>query len=596
MSNNHTFSFRGFAIAALFAAGIASTIATGGGGNGGTVTPPPPPMLAITVDNAHDVASTLIISLGLSFDVGDITGGELEGQGIADVPQLLKLMRVDDLVSKPVANGAAKAEACLNGGTVDVTAVLVDPNTFTVGDQINAVFVNCDDGDGYVINGTVEMTVAAVQGDPGTGVFLIGLDVIMTGIEITEGDETVAIDGDFTLTLDTLEAPTIIQTIEGTELTFASGPEIVTFSNFDHFIQVDTDVIPEQVFIRVSGRLFSQLLGGQVDYDTELVIQAVGDNDPFSGEIMIVGANNSSVRLVINDSTSITLQVDENGDGVIDQFIDTNFAALNGQTSTINSSTAQPIASEVMHSVTGFGSVTVAAGGQFVPAGAFGQVRLLGVSGEFGPVVLDCTGGGTASVSGSIAVAGTYSAGDQLAASYTNCARGTEVLNGDLDFSVSGYDQLSDDAYLVDGGVIESGFRRVAGGNTYLGEGEFVTSHDNRFTSPGFINVNASAAAFRVIFGEFVRELTNASVSAEITLGAPPLRISRFSSGSFLSAWASGNVDYQSVSADVFFFDEDPATGPFSGEMRVTAGDGSVLRRTGAPTCRPGHEAYPVRR
>ena len=74
--------FRVFAIAALMAVGIVTTIATGGSsgggdsGNGGFdgVTPP---TLSITVANGSDVASAVIIAIGLSFDLGDITDANL---------------------------------------------------------------------------------------------------------------------------------------------------------------------------------------------------------------------------------------------------------------------------------------------------------------------------------------------------------------------------------------------------------------------------------------------------------------------------------------------------------------------------------------
>ena len=119
-------------------------------------------------------------------------------------------------------------------------------------------------------------------------------------------------------------------------------------------------------------------------------IQAVGDDEPYTGEILVTGAANSSVRIVINDSTSVTLEVDANGDSVIDQFIDTNWAALNGNTSTINASTAPVIAREVIHAVTGFGSMAITPGSQFVPTAPFGLVKLQAVSGDFGPMDVNC--------------------------------------------------------------------------------------------------------------------------------------------------------------------------------------------------------------
>ena len=189
MKTTNQGTFRGMVTAMLFAAGIATTIATGGGGGSGSPPPPPPPpppaMLAITADNALDVSTALIVGIGMSFDIGEITGPDVSGEAAAATPRLLSLMRIGDLPSKPLPSGSAKLEGCLLSGTVDVTGTLADPNTLTVGDRIVAVFVDCDDGDGYVISGTVDITVSAVQGDFMTEVFLLGLDVLMTDVEVT---------------------------------------------------------------------------------------------------------------------------------------------------------------------------------------------------------------------------------------------------------------------------------------------------------------------------------------------------------------------------------------------------------------------------
>ena len=86
MNTSNQFHFRALTVASLLAIGIATTIGSGGGGGGGGTTPqppqPPPPAepLAITAANAEEVSSTLILALGIGFDVGDITGGE--GRGV----------------------------------------------------------------------------------------------------------------------------------------------------------------------------------------------------------------------------------------------------------------------------------------------------------------------------------------------------------------------------------------------------------------------------------------------------------------------------------------------------------------------------------
>lgn len=322
---------RAILAAALLAVGIATTISSGGGGggDGGGSTDPVPStsdLLPITADNAHDVSSALIVALGISFDISEITGGEITGQSMAGSTRVGKLLRNESLAA---IAAATITESCLYGGTVTVTSTLADPNTLTVGDQINAVFDTCDEGDGYVLDGQMNLTVAAIQGDIMTDVFLLGLDITMTDMTLTEGTETVVINANITLTLDTLDFPVVVETLEGAELSFTMGPEVLTFTNFEHVFQVDIGMVPEAILVTVNGRMDSAQLGGAIDYVTTIAVEAFGDNDPHIGQILITGGD-SSVRIVINDSTSVTLEVDTNADGVIDQYIDTTFAALSG--------------------------------------------------------------------------------------------------------------------------------------------------------------------------------------------------------------------------------------------------------------------------
>jgi len=330
----------------------------------------------------------------------------------------------------------------------------------------------------------------------------------------------------------------------------------------------------------VDGRFDSLLLGGAIDYETIVPIQANGDEDPYTGEILVTGANNSSVRMVINDSTSVTLEVDDNGDGVVDDFIDTTFATLNGRTSTINSSTAPLIAREAVRLANGFGSLAVAPDGMFVAEAPLGQIRQQAVSGDFGPLDVNCLAGGTASVSGSVATAGTFSFGDILNVTFGDCARGGEMVNGELEFFIRSYDQAPGDAYSVVSDVVETGFERTFAGAVFTGSGALETSHDYRFTSQGIVLANAWSASFNVAFDGLDQVVSPISVSAEIILGPPPVTVSRFSTGIFAAPGLGGEFVYQSLTADTLVLDSDPATGPSSGELRVTASDGSNVTVT----------------
>lgn len=324
----NTNGFRSFAIAALLTVGILTTIATGGGSSSDGMGPTPSggPTLALTVANAPTVSSTLVIAITTAFDLGDITGAGLLIQAGGLQPGIS--------APKPAGN-VAVAEApdisdCVNGGTVDISVTLQDPNTVTVGDRFIAVFDQCDDDEGYVISGTADLTVSSYEGNFLTEVFLLAFDVTLSDILIEDSVESVTLNGSFTLTFDNLEFPVLGLTLAGAELEFGAAGEVVTLTDFNHFLEVDIGVFPETIFATASGTLEIQSLGGTVDYATRVAVEAVDDLDAHTGEILITGADDSTIRILIVDTENVTLEIDVNGDGVVDEYVFTNWSVLNG--------------------------------------------------------------------------------------------------------------------------------------------------------------------------------------------------------------------------------------------------------------------------
>ena len=491
---------RAFAIAALVAVGIVTTIATGGGGSSGDggFEPDTSPTLNITTDNGLGVATAVVIAAGLSFDLGDITGGNVAaGQG--HIQGSTPVSKLADNFYKTLLPGIQQAlENCPNGGTVDVTITQANVNTITVGDRIVAVFVDCDDGLGYVISGTVDITIAAIQGDILTDVFLLGMDVLMTDVVVTEGTSVMTANGDFTLTLDSLAFPVVRTSLSGADLQLGSDGETVTLTDYDHALEID--MLTAALVANVIGRLDSSTLGGSVDYETVIAIEATGDSDPNVGEFLITGADNSSVRIVIIDSTHIQLEIDENGDGTVDAFVDTTWAELNGRDpvtgSAITSENAPILAREIYNAVTGFGSLTITAGGQFVPAAPFGLLGTMEVMGAFQALPIGCNLSGTATISGFKAITNTYSSGDSLDATFDACTRGGEKLDGAMALSITSFDETSADAYAITATVVESSLRRVFGGSCFTGVGEFDTNYDFMFMTPGLVQANSGFQRF----------------------------------------------------------------------------------------------------
>lgn len=571
---------RTMAIAVLAAIGMATAISSCGGGSSGSEPPPQPPasdLMVIHANNAHDISSALITAVGLTFDISDLTGGNIPGQFAVGATRLEQLLWDGGVAMQANAAAAAGPDDCPFGGTVYVTAILANPNTLTVGDQITADFDYCDEGDGYVLDGLMVLTVAAIDGDIFTDVFLLGLDMTLTDMSVIEGEETVVINADMTLTLDTLDFPVIMETLEGARLSMTDGSETMTFSNFEHVFEVDIGVVPEAVTVTVSGRLSSVYMGGAIDYATTAVIRAFGDDDPYTGQILITG-DGSTVRIVIVDSTSVRLEVDTDADGVIDHYIDTTFAALMGDPSMSNDSTALAIAQEVMHASTGFGMMAALPARQFFDTEPFDQVKDLGLSGDFGPLELACGDSGTAVVSGDIATAGTFTAEDTLSATFAGCSGdGNNMVTGQMDILVSSFTEEPDDTpgftapFHFVGTVTSEGLESVTAYSMHIGSGTLELDYDLDYFQ---VAANGFSPSLTVSHMGVTNTISDAGVGFA---ASPDYGSATWFEGRLVSDRLEGAYSYQTFLS----FDGLPGywgPGPTIGDLLITADDGSTVR------------------
>jgi hypothetical protein len=72
----------------------------------------------------------------------------------------------------------------------------------------------------------------------------------------------------------------------------------------------------------------SEFLGDYLSYETIHPLNAADNQSPESGEILVTG--NGTVRIVIESSTTVRLEIDADGDGVVDDYQYTTWAALQG--------------------------------------------------------------------------------------------------------------------------------------------------------------------------------------------------------------------------------------------------------------------------
>jgi len=332
--------YRLLAASLLVAAGVTTAVITGcggggsgsrGSGSGGNGTITTGPTLAITAENGEAVAATVAAGVLAMFEITEGAEGPILARPAGTLSVLQKVGNMPGAFAQVPVQGT---QPCDVSGSISVSGNLADPTTLTEGDTITGVFENCDDGDGFVMDGRLELTVADVEGDVFSDIFRLTLDMILTALTVTSGGDSIAGDGDLAYTLDTLDFPAILTALSGSELRIATGSEAVTFRNFEQTLEVNRGMVPTSYAAEASGRLHSSVLGGSADYGTVVTIRASGDdNPPYTGEILVSGANNSEVRIVVIGEEVVRLEIDVNGDGVVDEFIDTTWAALIGERS-----------------------------------------------------------------------------------------------------------------------------------------------------------------------------------------------------------------------------------------------------------------------
>jgi len=96
---------------------------------------------------------------------------------------------------------------------------------------------------------------------------------------------------------------------------FEEGFDFIQLTLFSAIFRENTD---GTFVVSSQGTLESSFIGGTVTYVTtqDVTGTGFGTNNPDTGEVLITGAANSSVMLLIFDSQFVRLDLDDEGDGL----------------------------------------------------------------------------------------------------------------------------------------------------------------------------------------------------------------------------------------------------------------------------------------
>ena len=157
---------------------------------------------------------------------------------------------------------------------------------------------------------------------------MLTLDVGVTlfDLDVTESGETVTLDGDMNLLLDTSDSLSTTITVDGDSLTLVSGVETATLS--DYAMTISVDPLSSSTSFSISGFLSASDFSGTVGFSTNASLALDSLGTPTSGVIVITGADGAAITVRIFSTQNIQLDVDSNGDGAVDDVIMTSWSEL----------------------------------------------------------------------------------------------------------------------------------------------------------------------------------------------------------------------------------------------------------------------------
>lgn len=329
---------------ALVVAGVVSTVGSGGGSGGGfgfpdagdigTFEPPPPPPEIITIANAQDVAATVVQDAEQAFDFGATIGGQIF-PSLPSAPDVLSSNSKFELFATVAATGEPVTDTCGVSGTVTVSGYPGnDPVSLSDKDAFDLVFDVCDDGDGYTLDGSFSVIANQLIGDPRTDVFGLNYEMrfVTLAVAYDDGTHTASYGSTFSLTWDSLGFPVATLSLTPSVLELTSQTDVYSLLSGVHSQTVSADISVTTTLVEVGeAQLGSRSSGGYFVYETIVPLQAPDGQDAESGEILVSQLfGNGTIRIVIESSASVRVEIDLDGDSVVDDTQYTTWAALRG--------------------------------------------------------------------------------------------------------------------------------------------------------------------------------------------------------------------------------------------------------------------------
>lgn len=303
----------------------------GGGDDGDSATQVPTTPLAITQENAQQVAKEVVeagddLTDGSEVPSQFVTGVVVEGGGLPGVRALTSKIALDWLEASHTAGIAMGAVfeqqvQCEGGGSASVK--LTDNNNNEQpdpGDSIAIAFTNCVDN-GTVLNGSMSFEVNKLVGDPEFDFdnWEFGVTAQFNNLSVSENGESYNLDGGLTLNASFLKSEsTYSASIAGSRLTFKENEDTARLTNFNFSETLNESAIPGTYTVDYDFAYAGTDIGGSVTVDTVQPFNGLDGSPPDSGKLEIIGANASKAVVEAVGGGQVRIFIDANGNGEFD--------------------------------------------------------------------------------------------------------------------------------------------------------------------------------------------------------------------------------------------------------------------------------------
>ena len=324
---------------ATLAVGVMAGCGGGGGGGGSSAaagsTSPAVSAAALSTSNqtvaSQDVASTALSLFGTSQSaLGAVSANEsvLYAEAFAQMSRLPAF--IADAHANALAVGTVQSQSynCPVSGSYSISVTDADGNAIaSAGDSVSATYNACVSSSG-TINGTLSFRIDALSGTYGSYPSTVGVTMSYGNLTLNASTYSVTINGALSVNGTLSGANAFTQTLSTHSLTASATYAGVTRSrSMLNYAASETRTADSSYTYlstyAISGTLSSNGFAGgtqSVSFTTGTtpMVRRGIDVYPYTGSLLITGANNSALRLTALSNALVQESLDANGDGTFE--------------------------------------------------------------------------------------------------------------------------------------------------------------------------------------------------------------------------------------------------------------------------------------